>query len=372
MGILLCVFSLAILNSCEPSISPDTTSDTEETPDSGSNSDKDDVTGDNDEPPTGGEPSTPGGDDNTGDNENPEDNGNPSTPDTPSTPGGDDNTGDNENPEDNDNPSTPDTPSGTVDHSYTYWNKCITQTTTYLPDGTSISSTTETRRTFNGYMVMSEETYTASVLSVTTANKYDGLTQTSTMSYPSVPGYTSVQTTTYKDETFLYPLTTETSASRTEYTYDNQGRQTSWKSYSNGYLFTESTTTYQGSTGVCVTVTYDYGTTNVATRRTENIQYLDSSCKDAKSSEATLYTTATNVTTKYQTSNTYQNNRIIKSEQYVVQNNGQKVLFYSSTHSYSDRHQTIEIKNYCADATNTSYQLGSLMTATRTEYNYIY
>lgn len=345
MGILLCVFSLAILNSCEPSISPDTTPDTEETPDSGSNSDKDDVTGDNDEPPTGGEPSTPGGDDNTGDNDT---------------------------PEDNDNPSTPDAPSETVDHSYTYWNKCTTQTTTYLPDGTSTSSATEIRRTFNGYMVMSEETYTASVLYIKTANEYNGLIQTSTMSYPSMPGYTSVQTTTYKDDTFLYPLTIETSTSRTVYTYDNQGRQTSWKSYSNGYLLSEYTTTYQGSTGVCVTITYDYGTTNVATRRTENIQYLDSSCKDAKSSEATLYTAATNVTTKYQTSNTYQNNRIIKSEQYVVQNNGQKVLFYSSTHSYSDRHQTIEIKNYCADATNTSYQLGSLITSARTEYDYIY
>ena len=187
-----------------------------------------------------------------------------------------------------------------------------------------------------------------------------------------MPGYTYVQTTTYMDDTFLYPLTIETSDSRTVYTYDSQGRLTSYKSYSNGSLITESTTTYQGSNGECVTVTYDYGTTNVATRRTDTIQYLDSSCKDVKYSEATLYTAATGVTTKYQTSNTYQNNRITKSELHVVQNNGQKVLYSSSTLSYSDRHQTIESKTYCADATNTLYQLGSLITAIHTEYDYVY
>lgn len=341
MGILLCVFSLAILSSCEPNILQDTTPDTEETPNSGSNSDKDDVTGDNETPSTGDEPST----------------------------------GDNETPEDNDKPSTgdePDTPGETVDLSYTYWNNCTTQTTTYLPDGTSTSSDTETRRTYDGYKVMSEELYIASVLYTTTSCKYDGLTQTYTITYSSIPGYTYVQTTTYMDDTFLYPLTIETSDSRIVYTYDTQGRQTSYKSYSNGSLVTESTTAYQGSNGECVTITYDYGTTNVASRRTETIQYLDSSCKDVKSSEATLYTAATGVTTKYQTSNTYQNNRITKSEQYVVQNNGQKVLFVSSTHSYSDRHQTIESKTFCADATNTLYQLGSLITAIHTEYDYVY
>ena len=354
---LLCVLSVAILSSCEPTITSDAAPDTEETPDSGSNSDKDEDVKNDDEPTTGDTPST---DDKPSGSETPGD-----------TPGGDDNTGNNGTTDDEEKPSTGDTPGTTVDHSYTYWNKCTTQTTSYNPDGTSVVSNTESRRTYDGFKVMSEETYLSGTLYTKATYKYDGLIQVSTTTYPSMSGYSFVQTTTYKEDTFLYPLTVVADASRVVYTYDNQGRQTSYKSYSNGQLLAESATTYQGTSGERVSITYVYGTTEVAVKTIETIQYLDASCKDVKSSETSIYTASTGMVEKYQVNNSYQNNRMTKVEQYYVQNSGKRILYYSSVISYSTRHKKVDVSDYALPA-NANYQLGALISTSHTEYDYVY